>query len=115
MSSTNYSYFNPNNYNSPIKISNLHAFDFSKLPLYSINGTQLLTYVLLGITVITLGYVTITEKEGSESEPEPEPVQEPVPEPEPELKEEKGGKKRKTISKKKKHKKSRKTSSRKNS
>jgi hypothetical protein len=67
MSSTDYSYFNPNNYNTPFPaLSNLWSSvttDFHMLPSYSVYNTQLMTYFLIGVTAITLGYVTIKEKE----------------------------------------------------
>jgi hypothetical protein len=80
MSSTDYSYFNPNNYNSPLPqltdTWNNLSMDFRMLPLYTVNGTQLMTYFLLGVTAVTLGYVTIkedTEKPSEEKEPSEEP------------------------------------------
>ena len=71
MSSTDYSYFNPNNYNSPFpslsKLWSRSTMDFHMLPSYSVYNTQLITYFLVGITAITLGYVTISEKEPENS------------------------------------------------
>jgi len=75
MSSTDYSYFNPNNYNSPFPaISDIFVtpkLDFRMLPLYSVHGTQLMTYFLVGLTAVILGYVSIRENE-SENLPSPE-------------------------------------------
>lgn len=77
MSSTDYSYFNPNNYNSPFRgtvdlWNNIHV-DFRMLPLYSVNGTQLMTYFLIGVTAVMLGYVTIKE----DTETPTEEIEEP--------------------------------------
>ena len=77
MSITDYSYFNPNNYNSPFRgitkiWDNIHI-DFRMLPLYSVNGTHLMTYFLIGVTAVMLGYVTITE----ETETPTEEIEEP--------------------------------------
>jgi hypothetical protein len=66
MSSTDYSYFNPHNYNSPLPqfsdIWNNLTIDFSMLPMYSVNNIQFMTYFMVGITAVTLGYVTIKEE-----------------------------------------------------
>ena len=75
MSSTDYSYFNINNYNSPFpqlgKIGPSLNLDLRMLPLYSVNGTQLMTYFLVGVTAVTLGYVTMTEETKTETPPPP--------------------------------------------
>jgi len=69
MSSSAYSYFNPNNYQQILpSFESVNAFDLRMLPSYALSGTQLMTYVLVGITAVTLGYITIkgegeTEKE----------------------------------------------------
>lgn len=80
MSSTDYSYFNLNNYNSPFPLlTDLWSdstVDLRMLPLYSVNGSQLMTYFFVAITAITLGYVTITE-ETFENSPPPSPEEEP--------------------------------------
>lgn len=76
MSSTDYSYFNPHNYNSPLPTAltdfwnNLINVDFRMLAFYSVNNTQLMTYVMIGITAVTLGYVTMKE-DTSQKAPEP--------------------------------------------
>jgi len=47
--------------------------DFNSLPNYSISNVPILTYALLGITTLTLGYITIKDKESesaASSEPE---------------------------------------------
>jgi len=71
MSSTDYSYFNPNNYNSPVRaITDLFVapkLDYHMLPLYSVHGTQLMTYILVGVTAVVLGYVSIQENESEKS------------------------------------------------
>jgi hypothetical protein len=43
--------------------------DFNSLPNYAISNIPILTYALLGITTLTLGYITIKDKE-SENESE---------------------------------------------
>ena len=89
MSSTDYSYFNFNNY----AYSNfITAIDFGLLPQYSVNGIPLITYVLVGVTAVTLGYVTLMEYDIEPTEYEPEPEQPRV-----------GGKKKKskTVKRKK--------------
>ena len=43
--------------------------DFNSLPNYAISNVPILTYALLGITTLTLGYITIKDKE-SESKSE---------------------------------------------
>ena len=71
MSSTDYSYFNLNNYNSPFpKLSDIFvtpAIDYRMLPLYSVHGTQLMTYFLVGVTAVVLGYVSIQENESEDA------------------------------------------------
>jgi inner membrane protein involved in colicin E2 resistance len=37
--------------------------DFNSLPNYAIANIPILTYALLGITTLTLGYITIKDKE----------------------------------------------------
>lgn len=37
--------------------------DFNSLPNYAIANVPILTYALLGITTLTLGYITIKDKE----------------------------------------------------
>jgi hypothetical protein len=51
------------------------TIDYRMLPLYSVNGSQLMTYVLVGITAVTLGYVTIQEE--AFDTPPPPPTEEP--------------------------------------
>lgn len=69
MSSSVYSYFNPNNY-QPIlpSFSGVNAYDIRMLPSYAINSTQLMTYILVGITAATLGYVTIKGSQMEEAQ-----------------------------------------------
>ena len=74
MSSTDYSYFNKNNYHSFFPDLPKSGIDFKRLPLYSVNGTQVITYFLIAATAITLGYVTLKE-DGSEKKEE-EPIKE---------------------------------------
>lgn len=71
MSSTDYSYFNFNNYKSPFPaLSDIFVapkLDYHMLPLYSVHGTQLMTYILVGVTAVILGYVSIQENESEKS------------------------------------------------
>lgn len=94
MSSTDYSYFNFNNYASSGSAS--MNVDYSMLPQYSVNGIPLLTFFLVGVTAVTLGYITLKE---NEIEPTTNEPLEPVPEPEPPKT---GGKKNKSKTKKRK-------------
>lgn len=73
MSSTDYSYFNFNNY--AFSGSASMNLDYSMLPQYSVNGIPLLTYFLVGITAVTLGYITLKENniEPTQNEPLKEP------------------------------------------
>jgi hypothetical protein len=72
--------------------------DYNMLPQYSVNGIPLLTYFLVGVTAVTLGYITLKENDIEPSKNEPlEPEPEPEPEP-PKL----GGKKNKSKTKKRK-------------
>ena len=41
--------------------------DFNSLPNYAIANVPILTYALLGITTLTLGYITIKDKESENS------------------------------------------------
>ena len=41
--------------------------DFNSLPSYAIANVPILTYALLGITTLTLGYITIKDKEAENS------------------------------------------------
>jgi hypothetical protein len=73
MSTSRYSIFNFNNSNySGSWFKNLPTFKSDKhlLPMYAVNNTQLMTYVLIGITTVTLGYITLSENEEEEEERE---------------------------------------------
>ena len=71
MSSTGYSYFNFNNYDpNTFSFTNNNIFEFRRFPLYAVNNIPLMTYFLIGVTAVTLGYVTLKEKE-TDSEGEP--------------------------------------------
>lgn len=76
--------------------------DFNSLPNYAIANVPILTYALLGITTLTLGYITIKDKEAEKGTAETATA--PPTEPSapvapvtaiPETPLEKGGKKRK--------------------
>jgi len=106
MSSTDYSYFNRNNYNPIFSPLPKMAIDYNRLPLFSVNGTQVLTYFLIGVTAVTLSYVAFKENEPSEKKEEPKKEEEPKQEEEPKKEEEpkvEGGKK-KNKTKHRKHK-----------
>jgi len=63
MSSTGYSFFNFNNYDpNAFSFTNNNKFEFRRLPLYAVNNIPLMTYLLIGVTAVTLGYVTLIEK-----------------------------------------------------
>ena len=108
MSSTDYSYFNKNNYNTIFPTLPKMAIDYNRLPLFSVNGTQLMTYLLIGVTAVTLSYVAFKENEPTEKKTEvteaEEPKQEEEPKKEEEPKVEGGTKKNKNKTKNKKHK-----------
>lgn len=73
MSTSRYSIFNFKNSNySGSWYANLPTFKSDKhlLPMYAVNNTQLMTYVLIGITTVTLGYITLSENEEDEKERE---------------------------------------------
>jgi len=93
MLSTDYSYFNFNNY--PSSGSASMNVDYSMLPQYSVNGIPLLTYFLVGVTAVTLGYITLKENDIEPTVNEPFEEPEPVPEPEPEEETPKTGGKKK--------------------
>ena len=38
--------------------------DFGSLPNYAVANVPILSYLLIGITTLTLGYITIKDKEG---------------------------------------------------
>ena len=62
MSTSNYSYFNTNNSNSVFRSLSSYVYDTKMLPMYSVYNTQLITYFFIGVTTITLGYITLSEK-----------------------------------------------------
>jgi hypothetical protein len=73
MSTSRYSFFNFNNsVYTRSWFTNLPTFKYDKhlLPMYAVNNTQLMTYVLIGITTVTLGYITLSENEEDEAERE---------------------------------------------
>ena len=74
MSSTDYSYFNFNNY--AFSGASSINFDYNMLHQYSVNGIPLLTYLLVGVTAVTLGYITLTEHD-IEPTINPPPVEPP--------------------------------------
>jgi hypothetical protein len=78
MSSTDYSYFNRNNYNTIFPTLPKMAIDYNRLPLFSVNGTQLMTYLFIGVTAVTLSYVAFKENEPNENPPTEK--EEPTPE-----------------------------------
>jgi len=41
--------------------------DFGSLPNYAVANVPILSYLLIGITTLTLGYITIKDKEGEKS------------------------------------------------
>lgn len=120
MSSTDYSYFNKNNYQKIFPDLPTFALEYNRLPLYSVYGTQVITYFLIAATALALGYVTLKEDESEKKEEEPkkeEPIEEePKKEEEEPKKEEEepkteGGKKKKNKNKTKKRKHNRKNKS----
>lgn len=61
---SNYSIFNFDNYKSIIpSFTSPYNPDYRMVPLYTVNGIPILTFLLVGVTAITLGYVTITENQ----------------------------------------------------
>ena len=40
--------------------------DFSSVPNYTVANVPILSYILIGITTLTLGYITIKDKEGED-------------------------------------------------
>lgn len=41
--------------------------DFGSLPNYAVANVPIISYLLIGITTLTLGYITIKDKEGEKS------------------------------------------------
>lgn len=41
--------------------------DFGSLPNYAVANVPILSYLLIGITTLTLGYITIKDKEGEKA------------------------------------------------
>jgi hypothetical protein len=72
MSSTGYSFFNFNNYDPNTYSFNNNNFEFRRFPLYAVNNIPIITYFLIGVTAVTLGYVTLTEKN---TDTDGEPIQ----------------------------------------
>jgi hypothetical protein len=72
MSSTGYSYFNFNNYDPNAFSFNNSKYEFRRFPLYAVNNIPIITYFLIGVTAITLGYVTLSE---SKTDTDGEPIQ----------------------------------------
>ena len=73
MSTSRYSFFNFNNSNYKRSwFSDLPTFKYDRhlLPMYAVNNTQLMTYVFIGITTVTLGYITLSENEEDQAERE---------------------------------------------
>jgi len=68
----------------------LKYVDFNALPNYSVTSVPILTYGLIGITALTLGYVTMKDKEKEKEKDKNSFVSEEVKEEV--VKEEKGGK-----------------------
>lgn len=53
-----YSYINPNN---------LKGIEYTSLHNYSITNVPIMTYALMGITTIALGYITLKDKQNEMS------------------------------------------------
>jgi flagellar biosynthesis component FlhA len=77
----------------------LKGIDFSSLPNYSITNVPILTYLFIGITTLTLGYVTMQDKESEHSSSSGKEKEEETKKKEETKKEEKGGSKKQNRNK----------------
>jgi hypothetical protein len=66
--STNYSYLNINNRQPIFSSSSSYYPDMRMLPFLAVNNTPIFTFFLIGVTAVTLGYITFAENNLTEGQ-----------------------------------------------
>lgn len=66
--STHYSYLNFNNRQPIFSSSASYSPDMHMLPFLAVNNTPIFTYFLIGVTAVTLGYITFAENNLTEGQ-----------------------------------------------
>lgn len=66
--STHYSYLNFNNRQPILSYSASYYPDMRMLPFLAVNNTPIFTYFLIGVTAVTLGYITFAENNLTEGQ-----------------------------------------------